>query len=264
MKERETFIVGDLHGCFDELIELLDKIKFDPAATRLIFVGDLGDRGPKSIECVRFVRNLCEKKEAECNLGNHENKHIRYRKHEIARKLSGKNNPMRKMSANDYEYHNQLTDSDIEWMTKLPLKIHIKDKWWSIHGGLEPAYTFDKQSPEQIIRCRYVSDGSYVSESGKSIAYGRAVPLSKDRLQQKNTFYWTNGWNGPENILFGHCVHSLKTPLVDVRPNGIKCIGIDTGAVFGGMLTGFFLERDEFVQVKAHREYYKLDVLFDD
>ncbi|MBB5020283.1 serine/threonine protein phosphatase 1 [Chitinivorax tropicus] len=50
------FIVGDLHGCFDELMFLLDQVRFDPACDRLFSTGDLVDRGPRSMDCLRLLR----------------------------------------------------------------------------------------------------------------------------------------------------------------------------------------------------------------
>lgn len=253
--ERDTCIIGDVHGCYEELLELMEMIGFHHSKMRLIFAGDYGDRGPNSLECVRYIRNLCEKGEAEAIMGNHDRKHFRYRAHEIAKALSGKENPMNAMSPIDLEFQRSLSEADIAWLRQLPLKIHIKNNWWVIHGGLEPAFDFEHQSPDQIIRCRYVSDGSHITSSGKTVPKGRAVPLNKDKSQPANTFYWTQGWNGPQSIVYGHCVHSLHTPLIDKKPHGIMCVGIDTGCVFGGFLTGFFLEKGEFVKVKAKRAY---------
>lgn len=262
-KNRDTVLVGDIHGCYDELQELLAAINFHPEKIRLIFCGDYGNRGPKSAECIWFIRALCEKGAAEALMGNHENQHIRRRGHEISKALSGKENPMKPMSPNDSEYHSKLSDSDIAWMRKLPLKIHIRDNWWAIHGGLEPFYDFNHQSPEQIIRCRYVSNGTYVTSNGKLIERGRAVPM-ENMMQPTHSLYWTDLWNGPQSIVYGHCVHSLHTPLIDKRPNGVKCVGIDTGCVFGGHLTAFFLEKNEFVKVKAKRTYCTLKATFDE
>lgn len=65
-----TWAIGDLHGCYDELQRLLERIDFSPERDRLWFVGDLVNRGPDSLACVRFVRDLGER--AVCVPGNHD------------------------------------------------------------------------------------------------------------------------------------------------------------------------------------------------
>src|SRR5690348_4036761 len=65
-----VFAVGDLQGCYDELMQLLERIRFDPTEDHLWFTGDLVNRGPKSLEVLRYVRELG--KRAVCVLGNHD------------------------------------------------------------------------------------------------------------------------------------------------------------------------------------------------
>jgi len=243
--ERIVVAVGDVHGCIEELKELLKTIQYNKSQMRLVFLGDLVDRGPDPVACVRKVREL----DVECIMGNHEEKHLRWRKHEKNRQLTGKSNPMKPMSAADMLANEQLSDQDFTWMKSLPLKLNLGNNWWAVHAGCEPRLPLAKQIPAQIMRVRFVNQD------------GVGQSLNPDKSQPEGTVYWTELWKGPENIVYGHCVHDLKEVRWDYNldnslPYGV-CLGIDTGCCFGGHLTAtlFSDAKIETVQVKAKQKY---------
>lgn len=237
---RENIIIGDPHGCIDEFNQLLDKLNYDRAKHRVIIVGDLVDRGNDPVGLVKQIRK--SEGEFECVFANHEEKILRWYKHEEIRKLAGKENPVR-VSDQRREEWKALSQKDLNWIAKLPLKIHIKDNWYVVHAGMEPGIEFDKQDIERIIRIRYVDDnGLYVK--------------MKNREPPPGSFFWAERWNQPYNIVFGHNV--FPEPRIFKNNNNI-CVGIDTGCVYGGYLTAYNVERGEFTQIKAKKVYYKKD-----
>jgi len=241
MYRMRTIVVGDVHGCLDEFRELLNLLSFSEESDRLVQVGDLMDRGPDPIECVRYARKIG----AVVIMGNHEEKHVRWRRHEVKRILTGKKNPMKPFSLKRAAQNADLTEEEIEWMSKLPLTYKLESGFVVVHGGLEPAFSVDGQS-DAVLRVRYVD------EEGKKVGYARG-----SMKQPENTVYWAEKWGGPESIIYGHARHSL-TPRVDKFEEGC-CYGIDTGCVFGGRLTAMILTSDgdpEFVQVHARKAYF--------
>src|SRR5271166_2471046 len=217
MADKLIVVVGDIHGCLEEFEELLKVIQYDKEKMRLVLAGDLMDRGPDPIGCVRKARELG----VECVMGNHEDKHLRYHNHEVKRLATGKANPMRRLAPEALAANDALSDDDWNWMKRLPLKLHLTQTWWAIHGGCEPRFSLADQDPKQIIRCRYVDQR------------GHAQALGPNLTQPEGTVYWTEAWKGPESIVYGHCVHDLKTPRFDVC-GAAQCVGIDTGCCFGG------------------------------
>lgn len=250
--------VGDVHGCIDELDELLKKIEYKSDTMRLVFLGDLVHRGNDTLACVRRVRELG----VECIKGNHEDKLLRWRKHEAKRKLSGKANPMREIADTEKFANESLSEDDLTWLGALPLKVDLGLNWWGVHAGCEPKYTLDKQSSSQIMRVRYVNQD------------GIAQALNPDKSQPEGTVYWDELWSGPESIIYGHCVHDLQRCRIThcQGDSDALCVGIDTGCCFGGHLTAAILHEKtlkfegitpymetytpEFVQVKAKQKYF--------
>ncbi len=254
--EKITVVVGDVHGCLEEMDELLKKIQYNPNQMRLIFAGDLMDRGPNSVGCVRRAQELG----AECVMGNHEEKQLRFYGHEKKRLETGKANPMKPLAEADMAANAAMSDKDWSWIKNLPVKLHIGDNWWVVHAGCEPKFTLEKQNRSQIMRVRYVDER------------GTGKALGPNLSQPEGTQYWDQLWKGPESIIYGHCVHDLKHPRVTKVSMDVTCVGIDTGCVFGGHLTAALFQREyplvggsvyksqqygiQYVQVPAKQKYF--------
>lgn len=123
-----TYAIGDLQGCFEPLARLLDYLKFDPAADRLWFVGDLVNRGPDSLKVVRFVKGLGEA--AATVLGNHD-LHLVMQAEGFG-KANKEDTLAEVLAAPD-------RDELIAWLRAQPL-FHCENGWGMVHAGLLPAW----------------------------------------------------------------------------------------------------------------------------
>ncbi len=126
-----TYAIGDIQGCYDQLQQLLERIRFDPACDTLWFAGDLVNRGPQSLEVLRFVKGLGER--ALTVLGNHDlhllavwqNKHHHFKSNDTLLPLI--NAPDR--------------DELLEWLRRRPL-LHYDAALGCllVHAGLPPQW----------------------------------------------------------------------------------------------------------------------------
>lgn len=129
-----TYVIGDLQGCLTPLRQLLDKLAFDPASDRLWFVGDLVNRGPESLQTLRFVRDLGDS--AITVLGNHD-LHLLAVVHGV-RKSSGKDTLDDIVKAPD-------RDELCHWLAARPL-LHIDRELNHVlvHAGIHPHWSLKR------------------------------------------------------------------------------------------------------------------------
>jgi bis(5'-nucleosyl)-tetraphosphatase (symmetrical) len=126
-----VYAIGDVQGCYDELQELLATIHFDPQCDHLWFVGDLVNRGPKSLETLRYVRELGSA--AITVLGNHD-LHLLAAAHGIRPNTIDDDTLEPILAAPD-------RDKLIDWLRRLPLLYHDGDLGYlMVHAGLPPQW----------------------------------------------------------------------------------------------------------------------------
>ena len=163
-----VYAVGDIQGCLDEFRDLLDALTFDPDKDRLWLVGDLVNRGPKSLETLRFVRSLGDA--AITVLGNHD-------LHLLALAFAPGTRPPEK----DLRRVLKAKDSDdlIDWLRHLPI-LHYDKQLESVlvHAGIYPDWSLKKArglakevedvlrgpKPEKFLKKMYGSDPDRWSE----------------------------------------------------------------------------------------------------
>jgi hypothetical protein len=250
------FCIGDVHGCYRELMQLLEKVKYQEGTDVLIFAGDLVDRGPQSAEVVRWVREAHARTYGKVIgvMGNHDEKHFRYFKHVLRKRAYPNYNfPMRPFSTEKLITFNSMSEDDLEFLGKLPTFIHLKTQdWVVVHAGLEPQKDLEEQDDGRMIHMRYLDPNTL-----------KTVSLNENYLPPVGSIYWTECYNLPYHVVYGHNVHSLYAPMVTKRPNGAQLVGLDTGCCFGGALTAFLVPAtkdeqvtpDHFVSVSATKAY---------
>ena len=225
-KKSRTIFIGDIHGCFDELIQLLEKLKYQPKSDRLISVGDLVHKGPKSSEVLDFfIFN-----DLEAIIGNHD-----YR---FLNALSGKENnyPL----AEEIVKHSKFSKKELrKWLQKLPFFLEEK-KFLAVHGAFNPQLeNIFKTSQREMITGRYFnkSNGKVVSKPTTEDA-ASLTPWYKAFYKKRPEFTKT--------IIFGHWAKNEPVIYKNFR-------GLDTGCCYGGHLTAYMLEKDTLYHHRSNQ-----------
>lgn len=247
-----SIVIGDVHGCYEELMELFDELNVD-SSDRIIFVGDLVDKGPQSFRCVSMARAL----KCQVVLGNHEEKYIRFAKH-VAKK---NNDPSYKipmqMDGEKLELFELLqSEGLVGWFGSFPDYMRFSTasrNFIVVHGGLVPGIRLEDQKREHVIRLRYIKPST---KPGKTWDMAPLV----DMKQPEGSVFWSDKWeNGPEHIIHGHAVRSMQEPHISMSKTA-RIYALDTGCAYGGHLTAMVIEDDQhtFVSVKARKQYAPL------
>ncbi|MES2709936.1 MAG: polynucleotide kinase-phosphatase [Verrucomicrobiota bacterium] len=238
--ERGPFdIIGDVHGCFDELTHLLTALDYQPRddfswrhpeGRKMVFVGDLVDRGPKSPEVVRLVMESVRCGSALCVPGNHDMKFLR--------KLSGKNVQLTHGLAETVEQfaaweveHPGFSRTTEAFIDKLVSHYVLDD------GKLVVAHAGLKESMQGRGSGAVREFALYGETTGETDEFGLPVRLN-----------WALEYRGSAMVVYGH------TPVPQAEWLN-RTLDIDTGCVFGGQLTALRYPEKEIISVPALKTY---------
>lgn len=227
-------IIGDVHGCAAELRALLSLLGWreseaggwsHPAGRRAVFLGDLVDRGPATLDTLRIVRGMAESGVALCVPGNHDDK--------LARWLAGRNVEVRHGLAESIASLEPAGDAEraaIRTFIEGLVSHYVLDggRLVVVHAGLREGL-HGRNSPGVRQLCLY----------GETDGSAGDPPVRLD---------WAAGYRGAAAVVYGH------TPVASPEWRN-NTVNIDTGAVYGGRLTALRYPEREFVSVPAARPY---------
>ncbi|MDP9403976.1 MAG: polynucleotide kinase-phosphatase [Actinomycetota bacterium] len=232
-------IIGDVHGCFEELTELLIQLGYavapdgsgahHPAGRRAFFVGDLVDRGPATPAVLRLAMGMVDAGDALCIPGNHEAKLLRALRGRNVTVSHGLAESLAQLAAEPPEFSKQVE----EFIDGLVSHLVLDDgKLVVAHAGLRA----DMQGRASgAVR----SFALYGDTSGETDEFG--LPIR---------YPWAEDYRGDAVVVYGH------TPVPDATWLN-RTICIDTGCVFGGRLTALRYPERELVSVDAHQMYWE-------
>ena len=234
-------IIGDIHGCLDELQELLATLGYSverdgsgytvkvPEGRKAIFLGDLVDRGPDIPDVLKLVMGMVVSGTALCVPGNHDMK--------LLQKLRGK----------DVKIAHGLADSLAQLESESP---EFKQKVVDFFDGLISHYVLD--DGKLVVAHAGMKEEMQGRGSGaiRSFALFGETTGETDEFGLPVRYNWAADYRGKASVVYGH------TPVAE--PQWLnRTVNIDTGCVFGGKLTALRYPEKEFVSVPAHRTYYE-------
>ncbi|MDP6954329.1 MAG: metallophosphoesterase [Planctomycetota bacterium] len=241
-----SWIVGDIHGCSEELAQLVDELALTPQDT-LVALGDLFHRGPDPAGVLDILRDT----NAQFILGNHELR-VLDRFGLAPLRADGDDRPALRT-----EFSN-LKDADLEGDGRRPclvpaarreelLRFLQEHSGYYLEQGAIPSATRTQDDRSWCVVHAGLVPGRHPSQAD------REDLISLRRIPLKGRPYWYEVYTGPTLVIFGHTPASL--PRMH-RDNGrLVALGIDTGCVYGGKLTAYAPECDEFIQVPAKERY---------
>ncbi len=232
-------LIGDVHGCFDELVILLEELDYTitaqdgdyrvqpPDGRKAVFVGDLVDRGPKTPDVLRLVMGMVAADNAICVPGNHDVKLQRVLRGKKAKIAHGLAESLAQLSAETPEFRDQVAEFIF---TRTSHYILDSGKLVVAHAGMKEELQGRASSAVRDFAL-------YGETTGETDEFGLPV-----------RYNWASEYRGDAMVVYGH------TPIPE--PEWLNnTINIDTGCVFGGELTALRYPELELVAVPAAKMY---------
>jgi len=249
--ERDTppfDIISDVHGCYDELVALFDRLGYcwreaeqdfaHPTGRVPVFVGDLADRGPASLPVLTLVERMAARGAALLVQGNHDNKLLRW--------LLGRRVQVKHGLATTVDELEALPQEEQEALRHRLIALLQNAPGYLILDGGRLVVTHAGIRDEMIGRWNRGIQAFCLYGDVASVDPKTGMPIRRDWAASRPDEQATHG----PLIVYGHNV-------VDEAREVRRTLNIDTGCVFGGRLTALRYPEMELVQVPAARDYYQ-------
>lgn len=233
-------IIGDIHGCADELWQLLLKMGYQlegagdhlkishPEGRQLVFVGDLVDRGPKTDQVLQIVMAAWQQGICLAVMGNHDDKLLRHLQGHKVQIAHGLQESLTQIEHFSPEAKQKICD----FLADLPSYLYLDaGNLVIVHAGIKSRY-LGRHSSRIRAYCLFGPVTGEKDEEG--------YPIRED---------WAKTYHGEALIVYGH------TPVQTARWAG-NSVNLDTGCVYGGALTALRYPEKEIISVPAQKTYY--------
>ena len=237
-------IIGDVHGCCDELEALLGQLGYDVAAEndhdgvyshpegrKAVFLGDIVDRGPRVLDTLKLVRNMVQAGTALCVPGNHDMKLLRKLRGKNVQITHGLDRSLAEIDALPEDDREAFRQQASEFLDGLISHYALDD------GNLVVAHAGMTQDMQGRGSGAVRDFALYGETTGETDEFGLPV-----------RYNWAAEYRGPATVVYGH------TPVPETDWLN-RTVNIDTGCVFGGRLTALRYPEKEFVSVPARHTY---------
>lgn len=249
LASQRIIILGDVHGCDDELQNLLNKIKFRKGSDVLVFNGDIINKGPKSVQVIDHIRSL----DGIVVRGNQDDKALaQYVAWKAGKPLEDAQKCLQ-----------DLGDERAEWLRQLPFSLSVPSrKLIVVHAGLIPGIPLHQQSLKTLTELRDLPaserlSGSSMPKSQESPDQSQSQDTSESQQAETSSrsktrnaqsvtgpgvecaegekqLPWASVWKGPKHVVFGHDAGR--------KLQAWPCAtGLDTGCCYGGQLTALIV-----------------------
>ncbi len=215
---QRALIIGDIHGCWDELRDLLDAAALT-SEDRIISVGDMVDRGPASEQVWRF---FAEHSQTDAIVGNHEQKCLRWHRGELRPALSQR--------ITRRQHGEAAWAEACAWFATLPRSLDVANVR-VVHGFWQPGRSLEEQHPTVL--------------TGTMSGAKRVAKLPRS---------WYELYDGDRPLVVGHAIyHDDGSPLIWRD----RVYGVDTGCVHGMTLTGILVPEMRIVSVPSRGDHWR-------